>query len=68
MWEIDKEDGQDLLALRKGGDTMNDPAELDLLEWGWYWSKRITPWVAGILLIGGSLAGAIWMIRQALGG
>ena len=48
---------------------MNDPAELDLLEWGWYWSKRFTPsWVAGILLIGGSLAGAIWMIRQALGG
>src|SRR3970040_2115775 len=47
---------------------MNAPAELDLFEWGCYWSKRITPWVAGILLIGGSLAGAIWMIRQALGG
>ena len=53
---------------------MNDPAELDLLEWGWYWSKRITPWVAGItslrssagLLIGGSLAGAIWMIGSAV--
>ena len=45
---------------------MNDPAELDILEWGWYWSKRFTPWVAGILLIGGSLAGAIWMIGSAV--
>lgn len=47
---------------------MNDPAKLDILEWAWYWSKRITPWVAGILMIGAALAGAIWMIQQALGG
>ena len=45
---------------------MNDPTELDLLEWGWYWSKRFTPWVAGILLLGAAIAAAIWMIGSAV--